>query len=134
MVLDNLAAHRVPEAACLLRKAGAGVWDLPPYSPDLNPIEKIWAKVKAWLRKAAARTTEALWAAIGAALAAVTPEDCQGCIAACGYHATPVREALLSLGACRLLACPLSNLGRTNSGLSLRYGLHLQRCRLGHLC
>jgi transposase len=94
LVLDNLAAHRVPAVARLLRKAGAGVWYLPPYSPDLNPIEKVWAKVKAWLRKAAARTTEALWAAIGAALAAVTPEDCRGCVAACGYHATPVREAL----------------------------------------
>ena len=94
VVLDNLAAHRVPAVARLLRKAGAGVWYLPPYSPDLNPIEKIWAKVKAWLRKVAARTTEALWAAIGEALAAVTPEDCRGCIAACGYHATPVREAL----------------------------------------
>lgn len=94
VVLDNLAAHRVPAVARLLRQAGAGVWYLPPYSPDLNPIEQIWAKVKALLRKAAARTTATLWTAIGAALAAVTPEDCQGCIAASGYHATPVREAL----------------------------------------
>ncbi len=94
VVLDNLAAHRAPAVARLIRKAGAGVWYLPPYSPDLNPIEQIWAKVKALLRQAAARTTESLWAAIGAALAAVTPGDCWGCIADCGYHATPTREAL----------------------------------------
>ena len=57
-----------PMVARRIRAAGAGLWYLPPYSPDLNPIEKIWAKVKAYLRKAAARTTEALWEAIGQAL------------------------------------------------------------------
>lgn len=94
VVLDNLAAHRVPAVARLLRRAGVGVWYLPPYSPDFNPIEKIWAKVKALLRKAAARTREALWEAIAQALAAVTAEDCRGCFASCGYHATPECETL----------------------------------------
>ncbi len=94
VVLDNLAAHRVGAVARALRKAGAGVWYLPPYSPDFNPIEKIWAKVKALVRKAKARTTEALWEAIARALEAVTPQDCQGCFDACGYHATPECEAL----------------------------------------
>jgi transposase len=89
VVLDNLPAHRAGRVARALRQAGVGVWYLPPYSPDFNPIEKVWAKVKARLRKAAARTTEALWEAIGQALEAVTAEDCQGRFESCGYHATP---------------------------------------------
>ncbi len=94
VVLDNLAPHRVGAVARILRKAGAGVWYLPPYSPDLNPIEKIWSKIKALVRKAKARTREALWEAIARALEAITPEDCQGCFASCGYHATPECKAL----------------------------------------
>ncbi len=94
VVLDNLKAHRASAVARILRQAGAGVWYLPPYSPDFNPIEKIWAKVKARLRKAEARTPETLLDAIAEALAAVTPEECQHCFVACGYHATPVRKAL----------------------------------------
>jgi len=94
VVLDNLAAHRVGAVARAIRKAGAGVWYLPPYSPDFNPIEKVWSKVKAFLRKAAARTREALWDAIGQALEAVTAADCQGCFEACGYHATPECKTL----------------------------------------
>jgi transposase len=94
VVLDRLAAHRAAAVARSLRKAKAGVWYLPPYSPDFNPIEKSWAKVKAYLRKAEARSLEALVDAIAEALRAVTPEDCQHCFEACGYHATPVRKAL----------------------------------------
>jgi transposase len=94
VALDNLAAHRVPWVARRIRKAGAGVWYLPPYSPDFNPIEKIWAKVKARLRQAAARTTEALWDAIAEALRAVTAEDCANSFAHCGYPATPKCEML----------------------------------------
>lgn len=94
VVLDNLAAHKVGAVARAIRRAGAGVWYLPPYSPDLNPIEKIWAKVKALLRTAAARTTAALWEAIGQALRAVTAQDCRNSFAHCGYHATPECNAL----------------------------------------
>jgi transposase len=94
VVLDNLAAHKVPAVARRIRKAGAGVWYLPPYSPDYNPIEKIWAKVKGCLRTAKARTTEALWEAFGPALEAVTAEDCAHSFAHCGYSATPVCKAL----------------------------------------
>jgi transposase len=94
VVLDNLAAHRVAGVARALRQAGAGVGYLPPYSPDLNPIEKIWSKVKALVRKAKARTTEAVWDAIAQALKAVTPQDCRGCFDSCGYHATPECETL----------------------------------------
>jgi transposase len=95
VVLDNLAAHRVSWVARRLRQAGAGVWYLPPYSPEYNPIEKIWAKVKAYLRQAKARATDALWQAIGDALGRVTPEDCNHCFAHCGYPATVDCEALL---------------------------------------
>lgn len=94
VVLDNLAAHRVGAVARAIRKAGAGVGYLPPYSPDFKPFEKIWAKVKALLRKAAARTTAALQEAIAQALHAVMTQDCQGCFVACGYHATPECETL----------------------------------------
>jgi transposase len=94
VVLDNLAAHRVPWVARRLRRAGVGVWYLPPYSPEYNPIEKVWAKVKAHLRKAKARGTEALWTAIGEALATVTPEDCSHCFTHCGYPATVECKAL----------------------------------------
>jgi transposase len=94
VVLDRLSVHRVRAVARAIRKAGAGVWYLPPYSPDLNPIEQVWAKIKGLLRKAEARTTEALWQAIGQALQAVTAQDCQGCFEHCGYRATPVCNAL----------------------------------------
>jgi transposase len=90
VVLDNLRAHKGKAVARAIRKVGAGVWYWPPYSPDFNPIEKVWAKVKAWLRKAEARTTEALWDAIAQALQAVTAQDCQNSFAHCGYPATAV--------------------------------------------
>jgi len=94
VVLDRLAAHRGGAVARAVRRAGAGVWYLPPYSPDYNPIEHLWPKVKGALRTAAARTTEALWAALPAALATVTAQDCQNSFAHCGYHATPACKAL----------------------------------------
>lgn len=94
VVLDRLGAHRGRAVARAIRQAGAGVWYLPPYSPDYNPIEHIWSKVKGVLRTVAARTTEALWAALPTAVAVVTAQDCQHSFAHCGYHATPGCEAL----------------------------------------
>lgn len=94
VVLDNLAAHRVGAVARAIRRAGAGVWYLPPYSPDYNPIEKIWAKIKARLRQAEARTTPTLWEAISEALQSVTAQDCRNCFEHCGYPATPECNAL----------------------------------------
>jgi transposase len=94
VVLDNLAAHKAPGVTRALRRAGARVWYLPPYSPDYNPIEKVWAKVKAHLRKAEARTSEALWDATADALRAVTAQDCENSFAHCGYPATPKCEML----------------------------------------
>jgi transposase len=81
----NLPAHKVKGVREVIEAAGASLIYLPPYSPDLNPIEKAFAKLKAILRKAAARTLEDLWEAIAHALAALTPQECLNYFAACGY-------------------------------------------------
>ena len=86
VVMDNLAPHKNPAVAEMIQAAGADVWYLPAYSPDFNPIERMWSKVKAWLRKARARTLEALTDAIGQALAAVTRADAAGWFESCGYR------------------------------------------------
>jgi transposase len=86
VVLDNLAAHKSAKAVARIEAAGARVRYLPPYSPDLNPIEKVFSKVKSFLRFAAARTRAALWDAIAFALDAVTPEDCRNVFRSCGYR------------------------------------------------
>lgn len=78
VVMDNLAAHKGPNVSRLLAASGAQVLYLPPYSPDLNPIELMWAKVKAHLRRTKARTQDELYEAIVRALAAVTPGDTRG--------------------------------------------------------
>ena len=88
VVMDNLPAHKVPGVAEAIGAAGAGVRYLPPYSPDYNPIENMWSTVKTHLRAAAARTFDALGEAIGQAMASVTPADCRGFFAHCGYPAT----------------------------------------------
>ncbi len=75
VVMDNLSSHKSPAIAQMLRAAGAELWYLPPYSPDLNPIELMWSKVKTALRRAEARTQEALFDAIADALEDVTPEQ-----------------------------------------------------------
>jgi transposase len=85
VVLDNLSSHKDKPAIALIEQAGAEVRFLPPYSPDFNPIEKMWSKVKALLRSAKARTDEALLEAVGSALARVTSSDAEGWFASCGY-------------------------------------------------
>ena len=85
VVLDNLAPHKQPGVIAEIEAAGAEVWFLPPYSPDLNPIEKMWSKIKAFLRKAKARTWDALLAAIKAALQEITGSDAQHWFQSCGY-------------------------------------------------
>jgi transposase len=85
LVMDNLPAHKAPRVRALLDASGFGYRYLPAYSPDLNPIEPIWAKVKAGLRRVAARATEALHQALGPALDAVTPQDAAACFRHCGY-------------------------------------------------
>lgn len=86
VVMDNLSCHKTAEVARLVEAAGAEVRFLPAYSPDLNPIEKMFSKVKELLRSAAARTVDALIGAIGDALRAVTPGDISGWFDHCGYR------------------------------------------------
>ena len=86
VVLDNLSSHKSARAVARIEAAGARVLYLPPYSPDLNPIEKVFSKVKNFLRFAAARTQAALWDAIAFALDAVTPDDCRNVFRSCGYR------------------------------------------------
>lgn len=85
VVMDNLRPHKNAKVVQAIEAKGAAVWFLPPYSPDWNPIEKMWSKIKAYLRKVKARTKEELWQAIGAALNTVTASDAQGWFKSCGY-------------------------------------------------
>ena len=85
VVMDNLSPHKSDHTIALIAATGAEVLFLPPYSPDLNPIEKMWSKIKALLRSAEARTPADLVTAIGFALARVTPQDALGWFTSCGY-------------------------------------------------
>jgi transposase len=85
VVMDNLPAHKPSRIRAAIEAAGARLMYLPPYSPDLNPIEMAFAKLKAALRKAAARSLQALWTAIADALTTFTPQDCINFFAAAGY-------------------------------------------------
>ena len=78
VVMDNLSAHKAPGIELALQAAGASVLYLPPYSPDFNPIEAMWSKVKSHLRSAAARTFDAICDAVADTLTRVTTNDCQG--------------------------------------------------------
>lgn len=83
VVMDNLSSHKIKGVRQLIEKAGAEVLYLPPYSPDLNPIEKAWSKLKQFLRSAKARTKEALEAAITEAIRLITPENPNPCFNHC---------------------------------------------------
>jgi transposase len=85
VVMDNLAPHKSDPTLRLIAQRGAEVLFLPAYSPDFNPIEKMWSKVKAALRRAEARTQEDLVNSIGNALAQVTAKDALGWFTSCGY-------------------------------------------------
>ena len=85
VILDNLGAHKSEAVAAQVASAGAMLAHLPAYSPDLNPIEKMWSKIKESLRAAKARTSEALDAAIAAAFQSVTSQDAVSWFASCGY-------------------------------------------------
>ena len=85
VVMDNLAVHKSPEVLRLVAEAGAEVRFLPAYSPDLNPIEKMWSKIKALLRSAEARTPEQLDQSISLAFSKITAKDAAGWFASCGY-------------------------------------------------
>ncbi len=85
VVMDNLSIHKVAGVKEAIRAVGASVLYLPSYSPDFNPIEQLFAKLKALLRKAAARTQDALRETIGTSLETLTPAECQNYIVNSGY-------------------------------------------------
>lgn len=86
VVMDNLPAHKITGIRQEIEAAGAKLLYLPPYSPEFNPIEQVFAKLKALLRKAAARTIDALWTAIAAALDAFTTQECANYFTNSGYE------------------------------------------------
>jgi transposase len=88
VILDNLSPHKMAAVQAAILAAGAEVLFLPPYSPDFNPIEQMWSKVKAFLRALKARTQSGLLAGIRDALRSVTPDDVLGWFSHCGYVAT----------------------------------------------
>jgi transposase len=85
VILDNLSSHKVPGVEEAINAAGATLRPLPPYSPDLNPIEKLFAKLKALLRKAATRTSISLWQEIGRLLDSFSSQECANYFASFGY-------------------------------------------------
>jgi transposase len=87
VVMDNLSSHKVVGIREAIEATGASLLYLPPYSPDLNPIEMLFAKLKALLRKAAERSIEALWTRIGALLDQFTPQECTNYLRHAGYGA-----------------------------------------------
>ena len=88
VVMDNLSSHKGPRVQALIDAAGASLLYLPPYSPDLNPIEMAFARLKALLRQAQERTVPDLWTAIGSFIDRFTPAECRNYFAAAGYYAT----------------------------------------------
>jgi transposase len=86
VIWDNLPAHKCPGLKAILESAAARLLPLPPYSPDFNPIEQCWSKVKEFLRSAQARSAEALEQAIAQAFANVTASDARGWFQHCGYQ------------------------------------------------
>lgn len=84
-IMENVSSHKGPKVRQMIEAAGASLRDLPPYSPDFNPIENAFATLKALLRKAAERTRDGLWGAIGQSLDAFAPNECKNYFAAAGY-------------------------------------------------
>ena len=85
VVMDNLGSHKRPGIRAAIEAVGASLLYLPPYSPDFNPIENAFAKLKAMLRKAAARTIDGLWSAIGTIIDTLNTTECANYFAAAGY-------------------------------------------------
>jgi transposase len=91
VIADNLASHKVTGVRQAIEARGASLWFLPPYSPDLNPIEQAFAKLKQVVRSAAPRTRDTLWNIIGAAVPRFSATDCQNFFANAGYNTVSVR-------------------------------------------
>ena len=94
VVMDNLSSHKRAGVRAAIEAAGCSLLYLPPYSPDLSPIEKAFAKLKALLRKAGERTVAGLWRFLGECLDAFSPQECRNYFGHCGYPATPTSKTL----------------------------------------
>lgn len=90
VVMDNLGSHKGAAIRRTIRAAGARLWFLPKYSPDLNPIEQAFAKLKHWLRMAQHRTTEEVWRQIGTRVATFSPNECANYFANAGYASVKI--------------------------------------------
>ncbi len=88
VVMDNLGSHKSKAVRQAIRAAGARLWFLPPYSPDLNPIEQSFAKIKHWMRLAQKRSIEDTWRHLGKLLNTFTPEECANYFENAGYAST----------------------------------------------
>ena len=100
VIMDNLPGHKGPRVRQLIEAAGALLRYLPPYSPDFNPIENAFAKLKAVLRKAAKRTIDGLWRTMGELIVTFTPTECQNSFAAAGYDARVIGNHFKAGGRC----------------------------------
>lgn len=85
VIMDNLGSHKSVAVRQLIKEAGARLWFLPPYSPDLNPIEQAFAKIKHWMRNAQKRTVQETWLQVGALVADIHPDECANYIVNAGY-------------------------------------------------
>ncbi len=85
VVMDNLGSHKSVAIRQMIRNAGARLWYLPPYSPDLNPIEQAFAKIKHWMRLAQKRTIDDTWRHIGHLVTTIEPSECSNYFANAGY-------------------------------------------------
>ncbi len=85
VVMDNLGSHKSKAVRDAIKTAGARLWFLPPYSPDLNPIEQTFAKIKHWRRMAQKRSTEETWRHVGHLLSTITPDECANYFENAGY-------------------------------------------------
>ena len=85
VVLDNLGSHKSKAVRQAIRAAGARLWFLPPYSPDLNPIEQTFAKIKHWMRMAQRREPEDTWRHLGDLIATIQPDECLNYFRNAGY-------------------------------------------------
>jgi len=88
VVMDNLGSHKGAAVRKMIRAAGARLWFLPPYSPDLNPIEQVFAKLKHLMRKAQERSIDTAWARVGELLKRFSPQECANYLRNSGYAAT----------------------------------------------
>ncbi|WP_028166207.1 transposase, partial [Bradyrhizobium elkanii] len=85
VIMDNLGSHKSAALRRIIRGAGARLWYLPPYSPDLNPIEQTFAKIKHWMRIAQKRTLEDIWRHLGDLVTSIQPTECSNYFANAGY-------------------------------------------------